>query len=223
LLELAERLGPDSKVWGLDSWEPALQRAKEKFRLRGLSNIEITHSPAESMPFEDDCFDLIVSNNGLNNVQDPRLVLQQCKRVARVGCQLVFTANLPGTFGNFYQAFENSLEARGLSDQISALHSHIAAKRKPVTAWIDLARAAGWSVMSIRRSSFSWGFSCCAAFLSHWFIRLAFLPSWLEIMPEDQRNGILKDIEADLDSQAKARGGLNMEVPFFCIDAQSLP
>lgn len=85
LLELGDRLGPTSEVWGLDPWEPALQRAKTKIAARGLTNIKLVHAPAENMPFEDGFFDLIVSNNGLNNVQDVPLALHECRRIMRHG------------------------------------------------------------------------------------------------------------------------------------------
>ena len=70
LIEIAMRLGQDSKVYGIDTWEAAVDRAEKKIDFYGLRNIEIIRGVAENMPLNDNSIDLIVSNNGLNNVAD---------------------------------------------------------------------------------------------------------------------------------------------------------
>src|SRR5436190_24173044 len=71
LLELAARLGNSSKLYGVDPWKNANQRARQKIKNYNLKNVEIIECGAEQIPLEDDSIDLIVSNLGINNFSDP--------------------------------------------------------------------------------------------------------------------------------------------------------
>jgi ubiquinone/menaquinone biosynthesis C-methylase UbiE len=219
LLELASRLGSLGDVTGLDPWTPALERAEAKAKARGLSNVRLVESGAEAMPFGDRSFDLIVSNNGLNNVNDARQALAECARVSRTRAQLVMTANLPETFALFYEMFEMLLEDRGMKAEIGALHEHVRSKRKTAAAWKDLVEEAGFAIRKAREESFTWSFLNGTALFRHWFIRLAFLPSWAALLPPEQAPGFLSFLEGRLDRLALERGGLHLEVPFLCLDA----
>lgn len=219
LLELASRLGALGEATGLDPWRPALDRAEDKAKARGLPNVRLVEGEAEAMPFGDRSFDLIVSNNGLNNVRDARAALAECARVARTRAQLVMTANLPDTFALFYEMFETLLEERGMKAGIEALHEHIHAKRKSVAAWKGLVEEAGFEVRQVQEASFTWSFLNGGALFRHWFIRLAFLPPWAAVLPPDQAQGFLAFLEGRLDRLALERGGLHLEVPYLCLDA----
>ncbi len=219
LLELAARLGPRGQVTGLDPWQAGLERARAKAELRGIANLRLVEGGAEAMPFEDRSFDLIVSNNGLNNVKDLRKVLAECARVAAVRAQLVMTANLPGTFALFYELFQMLLEDRGMKAEVEALHAHIRAKRKTAQEWQDLVEEAGFDMRKITESTFTWSFLNGTALFQHWFVRLAFLPPWVAILPPEQAAEFMAFFEGRLNRLALERGGLHLEVPFLCLDA----
>ena len=70
ILELAMRLGPSSSVHGLDAWPAAHRRTRFKLAQAGLGNVTLHEGAAEEMPFADRSFDVVVSNNGYNNVED---------------------------------------------------------------------------------------------------------------------------------------------------------
>jgi arsenite methyltransferase len=219
LLELAARLGPRGEVTGLDPWKDALNRVEAKAKLRGITNIRLVEGHAEAMPFEDRSFDLIVSNNGLNNVKDADGALAECARIARTRAQLVMTANLPGTFALFYEMFQMLLEDRGMKVEIEALRAHVQAKRKSAREWRGLVKAAGFTIRKAKEESFTWSFLNGTALFQHWFIRLAFLPPWIAILPPDQAQEFLVFLEGRLNRLALERGGLHLAVPFLCLDA----
>lgn len=219
LLELASRLGPRGEVTGLDPWKPALDRVEAKAKLRGISNIRLVEGGAEAMPFEDRSFDLIVSNNGLNNVKDVHLALSECTRLSRTRAQLVMTANLPDTFALFYEMFEMLLEDRGMKAEIKVLRAHIQSKRKTSMEWQRLVAEAGFAIRKVREESFTWSFLNGTALFQHWFIRLAFLPPWTTLLPSEQATEFLSFLEGRLNRLALERGGLHLEVPFLCLDA----
>ncbi len=56
---------------------------------------------AETIPYEDDTFDLVVGHAVLHHIPDVELALKECLRVLKPGGRFVF-AGEPTTFGNFY-------------------------------------------------------------------------------------------------------------------------
>src|SRR4051812_22972147 len=108
LLELAERLGPTCRAVGLDPWTHAMDRAQVKVDYCGIGregHVTLIRADAENMPLEDSSFDLIVSNLGLNNFDDPAGALRECHRVAAPGATLALTTNLQGHMREFYKIF----------------------------------------------------------------------------------------------------------------------
>jgi ubiquinone/menaquinone biosynthesis C-methylase UbiE len=85
VLELAQRLGPGARAVGLDPWRAGLARARHKARFYETEQAHLVRGVGERLPLRDRCVDLIVSNNGLNNVQDPAAALAECHRVCRRG------------------------------------------------------------------------------------------------------------------------------------------
>jgi SAM-dependent methyltransferase len=131
LLELAHRLGPRARLVGLDPWGAALARAEAKRRAQDAGRVVLVRGVAERLPLGDAVVDLVVSNNGLNNVQDLGAALRECARVTRTGGRLVFTMNLPGTMRTFYDALEATLSDHGLAAAVPGVEAHIRARRPP--------------------------------------------------------------------------------------------
>jgi ubiquinone/menaquinone biosynthesis C-methylase UbiE len=97
LIELAQRLGATCEVYGIDPWTQADERARMKARVWKLNNVTVVPGNAEQLPFTDGFFELVVSNNGTNNVDDEEETLREICRVAKPGGQIVLTMNLPET------------------------------------------------------------------------------------------------------------------------------
>ncbi|MCB9078813.1 MAG: methyltransferase domain-containing protein [Anaerolineaceae bacterium] len=79
----AERVGPEGEVVGLDINEGMLAVARKK-----APHIEWRHGPAEALPFEDDSFDVVVSQFALMFFEDRRAALSEMVRVLRPGGRL---------------------------------------------------------------------------------------------------------------------------------------
>ncbi len=89
VLEIAMRLGESCKVYGIDPWKEAVNRIRQKISFYGIRNVEIFDGVAENIPLPDHSVDLIVSNNGINNVNDLSKTLLECTRVCKPGGQFV--------------------------------------------------------------------------------------------------------------------------------------
>jgi arsenite methyltransferase len=215
--EIAMRFGDGVQVVGIDPWGEALRRLALKRRVCEIDNLDIVRGIAERLPFRNGSFDLIVSNNGINNVQDLDRTLTECRRVAADGAQFVCSMNLDGTMREFYDVYEKVLRSRGLEAEIRAMHAHIRAKRPPLDFVMERLRHAGFRLPETAQDSFRYRFRSGTAMLRHFLIRLAFLDTWREILAPESRDEIFKEIEVRLNRIAEDRGEINLTIPFVTI------
>lgn len=220
VVELAQRLGRSSRVHAVDPWSAALARVRARLRALELANVTLHEGVAEALPLESASVDLIVSNNGLNNVADEARAFGECARVARSGAQLVYAYNLPGSMRELYDAYEAVLRERGLGDEIAAVQAHVFARRKPLAHTIDVLERSGFAVERVHEAEFALRFLDARTMFEHYFVRLAFLPSWWSAIHEEHRAEVFAAIEARLDAQAAQASGLALTIPFACIDAR---
>ncbi|MDR3609395.1 MAG: class I SAM-dependent methyltransferase [Ignavibacteriaceae bacterium] len=220
MLELAQRFGADSEVTGIDPWKAATARLKAKAKIMGVNNIRIINGVAENIPTEDNYFDLIVSNNGLNNCSDQMKVLSECYRTMKKDGQLVFTVNLPGSMKEFYSLFRQILTDQKLNDSAAKMELHIKEKRKTLQENLRQVRKNRFTVKRIIEQSFYMKYLNGTAFLNHYFIKIAFLDSWVKIVPQNKRGMIFKLLEEKLNQYSQSKGELRITIPFVCIDCR---
>src|SRR5262249_44825687 len=108
-LELAERLGTQARVAGLDPWPAAMARAGAKRAAWPVPNAALVRGDAARMPFRDGAFELVVSNLGIHNFSDAEAALAECGRVLCAGGALALATNLVGHFAELYEAFDRVL------------------------------------------------------------------------------------------------------------------
>jgi arsenite methyltransferase len=218
MLELAERLDGSSKVTGIDPSEACNRVVNNKIADRGIINASIIRAVAEELPFGNDQFDLIVSNNGLNNVQDLHVAVRESFRVLKPGGQMVFTVNLPHTFTEFYEIFEEFLLEKGMNAERDRMLAHISEKRKPPEYFRDLLLETGFDIVSMQPEGFKYRFADGTTFFRHFTIRNFFMPPWQAILPADKVESIFAALEQRLNHKASQTGFLEMSVPFIIFD-----
>jgi arsenite methyltransferase len=218
MLELAERLGPGSHVYGIDPSDDAMAMITEKIRLKGISNATLVGGVAEALPFENEFFDLCISNNGLNNVQDQSLSMKECYRVCKPGAQFVTTMNLPYTLIEFYDTLKETLLDLELPEVVINMEDHISQKRKPVEYLRQLIEIIGFRIKTINVDGFKFRYASGTAFLKQYFIQMAFMEPWKCFLPADKTDQILSMTEEKLNAIALEQGVLEMSVPYVCFD-----
>ena len=220
LIELAMRLGDSSVVYGIDPWEAGIARVRQKIKAYGLSNVQVIEGKAEELPFDDRFFDLIVSNNGLNNVHDLGKSLTECHRTLRPDGHLLFTFNTERTFIEFYDVYRQVLNDNGLEQYEKNLSEHIHSKRRPVPEIGRMLEAVGFTVKAMHQDVFHYRFVDGTATLNHFVMKLAFLEPWKNVLPPDVQEQCFSQIERRLNTLAAERGGLSLQVPFVCVTCQ---
>jgi len=222
-IELANRLGTGSRVLAVDVWGAALDRVRFKAEAQQAVGVVPLKAAAEQLPFAASSFDLVVSNNGLNNVEDEARAFAEIGRVARSGGQLVITWNLPGTMAELYRELEAALVETGLRDALPACAAHIHEKRKPVDHVLALLSRSGFVRPDVALSAFSMRFASGRALLGHFLIRLAFEPAWEALVPSPQRDEVFSRLEDRLDAIAGAAGEVRLTIPFACVACRRAP
>jgi len=103
-ISLASRVGAQGHVTALDLSPGLLEIAAQRARARGLTNLTTQPADAHSLPFPDNSFDLATSRFGVMFFGDPRLALQELRRVLRPGARACFLA-----WGPFDQPYWQSM------------------------------------------------------------------------------------------------------------------
>jgi arsenite methyltransferase len=219
LLEIAQRLGNTCRIFGIDPWDAAIERCKKKIDIYGITNVNLFKGVAENLPFENNFFSLIVSNNGLNNVDNAQEALLECYRVCKQNAQLVFTYNLPDTMKEFYEVFIDVLGDLNLTTEIQKVKDHIFQKRKPLEYTQDQITRAGFKVSRVSEDCFSYKYADGTSMLNHFFIRLAFSYPWEKLLPDNRVNEVFSSIEDRLNLLAEKDKGIQLTIPFACIES----
>ncbi len=83
-LYLLQQALPELELYGVDPSEEALEVARKKIR-----GVKVEKSTSDSLPFEDDFFDIVISSDVIEHVDNPELMLSEMKRVAKAGATLI--------------------------------------------------------------------------------------------------------------------------------------
>jgi len=89
-LELAERVGPNGSVLGVDISQPMLNRAQERQKELGVTNLEFLNADAQTHQFARERFDLIFSRFGVMFFEDPIAAFRNLRTALRPNGRLTF-------------------------------------------------------------------------------------------------------------------------------------
>lgn len=206
LIELADVHGSSSYFIGLDIWPEALERARRKMKILGITNAEVREGDAAAMPFDDASFDLITSNLGINNFADVPAALRELYRVAKPGARIALTTNLTGHMAELYDAFR--AVAPELRHAINAQEAHRGTKDS-IVATID---DSGLRVTKAIESEFTIPFADGAALMRHRLVQF-FKDGWRTVTDNED---VFRRIEEKLSESGRE---LRMRIPMLYVEA----
>ncbi len=82
--------GPKGRVCGIDLTEEMIERAQDTIANMGITNVEITHVGTEEIPYEDNTFDVVISNGVINLSPCKMKLFKEIFRVLQPGGRLQF-------------------------------------------------------------------------------------------------------------------------------------
>jgi len=89
-LTIAERVGPNGSVTCTDAVAEMVEAARHEANRRGLKNMEFQQCTADSLPFPDNSFDVVVSRLGVMFFLDSVGAMREMLRVVKPGGSLTF-------------------------------------------------------------------------------------------------------------------------------------
>jgi len=91
LLELAKRVGNDTRIYGVDLSTHMLDLTEKRLHQEGFLNGELREADCRELPFEDDIFDALYNGYMLDLIplDDLSVVLAEFKRVLKPGGRLI--------------------------------------------------------------------------------------------------------------------------------------
>jgi arsenite methyltransferase len=82
-------VGPEGRVMGVDPVPEMLERARRNLAQTGLTNVTFTEASGEALPFEDESFDVVLSNGAFNLIPAKSQALGEVFRVLKPGGRLM--------------------------------------------------------------------------------------------------------------------------------------
>jgi ubiquinone/menaquinone biosynthesis C-methylase UbiE len=219
LFELAGTFGASCRVTGLDVWKEALERARLKQQAYNVPRVEIVEGDAAAMPFADGRFDLVVSNLGINNFDNPRAALAECYRVLKPGGRLALTTNLKGHWGEFYEVFRAIIAETGNTqylERLAANEEHRGTKESVSS----LLEEAGFRITRVVEGSFQMRFADGTALFNHTLTQLGFLDGWRGVVDPTDEESVFSELERRLNEIAVLQGELRMTTPMLYIEGE---
>ena len=214
LIELSQRFGEDSTIYGIDIWKEGIERTKEKIRVFELNNIQIFEESATTIPLEDNSIDLVCSNLGVNNFEEKEKVLREVFRVLKKGGSLCITTNPIGTFDELFQIMEEVISEMQLTESKVVFKEYIQHRGTEQTI-MDEIEAAGFETAKIIADETNMRFVNAAALFDHILIRIGFRTSWEKFVSEENRAIFFQKIKNKIEGKIKEKGEFNIVIPML--------
>jgi len=219
LIELATRLGESGKVIGIIPWEKAVIRTNYLIRVLHINNATVIKGISERMPFEDNSFSLIVSNNCLASVMNIEKSLAEYHRVSKAEAQFVFTVILSDTMKEFYNVVENTLVANDLYSEIDQIKTQNNTHRKPLRDVESTLKVSGFKIRSIKMNKLNIGFLDGESLLNHYMVKYWLLDEWKKVINSEDFEVIFKQVASQINDIAKTKGEFLLSIHYATIDS----
>lgn len=217
LIELSQRFGDSSKIYGIDIWKAGINRAKEKIDTLALTNIEIIEESATKINLKDNQIDLITSNLGVNNFEDRDQVYHEIYRILKKGGKFCITTNPIGTFEELFDLFGSIFNEMELTEEIIKLEEYIE-HRKTEKDIISEFNQYHLRLVKSKSDSTNIRFADATAVLDHSLIRIGFREYWEKIIKEENSSKFFENLLLKINNIIEANGEFIMTIPVLYLE-----
>lgn len=188
-IDLAVRLGDKVQIVGIDESSERLEIATGKAEMKKLDNVRFAQGNLENLGVESADYDFVLADLSLIASQElsERLadILQELKRVARLGATIVLKLATRGSFDEFYSIYWEALYDADLLEYTAQLEDLIN-ERMTVEQIEAAAQEAGLLNVETLTEKQRFDFENAEAFFSAPLIEHAFLGHWLGILASER-------------------------------------
>lgn len=212
LIELAQRFSNKTQIIGVEIWQQAIKRTKEKIGQLEISNIQILEQSAKDLALPENCIDLVCSNLGVNNFEDKEAVYQKIYQVLKPSGSFCFTTNDLGTFQELFKLFDVVFDELNLDK--SAFNNYIAHRSTATKTTAEIEKY-GFKKVKYTKDETYLRFADAEAVFDHSLIRIAFLESWEKFIPAESLAPFLSSVKRLVSDIIIAKGEFRMTVPIL--------
>ena len=185
-LDVLRRMDDQGRIVAIDPSQPMLAMARAKAGALSGKRIFFRSEGIETrLSFDNDVYDLVVSNLGLVDVDDAGQALAEFARVTKPGGRVIATTPLIGTFGEFYDLFREVLIKRDRAEALARLDQWLT--RYPThdeaAEWLH---GAGLIDVAVEHETFQLLFKSSREFFFAPIIEYGPLPDWKELAGKGQ-------------------------------------
>jgi len=138
----AAEVGPSGHVVGVDFTDAQLAKATRLAEARGIGNVRFVEASIDALPFDDESFDVVISNGVINLSPVKHRVFAEAARVLRSGGRLAVADIISAT--PLKEATRRNTE----------LWAACIAGAIPTTAYLDELTSAGLTTTATRRNDY---------------------------------------------------------------------
>lgn len=141
VLRMADQVGPEGFVYGIDLSDGMIRKAKKTAEKLGITNVEFIQSDLETLPLKCGTVDLVISNCVLNHIENKSKAWSEIYRVIKTGGRFTISdiyssETVPGEYAN---------------DPVAVSECWAGAVTKDV--YLDLLESAGFTQVNILEES----------------------------------------------------------------------
>lgn len=191
-IALQERGGADLKFVCIDENDESLELARAKATTLKLST-EFHHGKVDDLDLEDTQFDLVIGDGSLIHSERVWNLIAEMTRVATPGATVALVFPSFSSFGEFFSIYWEALHNLGLGSHESDVESLITVL--PLVSAIEqMAEQAGLEDVTSVTKIEEFEYESAAAFLSAPLISDFLMRIWLETLPRDSVDEVVKEI-----------------------------
>ncbi len=200
-IALQERASAALKFLCVDENEESLELARAKANaLR--EGTEFREAKVDRLALDDNSFSLVVGEGSLIHSERIPEVLSEMARVAAPGATVALTLPTFSSFGEFFSIYWEALHNCGLIDHESDVENLISVL-PAVTLVEEMAHHAGLDDVSSTTTIEEFDFESAEKFLSAPLIADFLMPIWLQTLPEDSYDQVVKEIARLLSKESR--------------------
>jgi len=181
------------KFLGIDENEDSLELGRAKANLIKDGTV-FRPGSVDRLTHPDNTFDLVVGDGSLIHTERIPAMLDEMARVAGPGALVALTLPTFSSFGEFFSIYWEALHNCGLTDHESDVESLITILPS-ISAVEEMADQAGLDRIESWTRIEEFDFDSGEKFLEAPLISDFLMPIWLETLPEDAGEQVVKEIE----------------------------
>ncbi len=217
LLELSQRFGDKSKIYGIDIWKEAIEKVRSKIEILELKNIEIIEESASSISIVDDKIDLVTSNLGVNNFEEKTKVYDEIRRILKADGRLCITTNPIGTFEELFDIFGAILGEMEMNNEAVELGKYVA-HRGTEKSIISEIESSGFKFIKRKFDTTTIRFVDAMSLLDHSLIRIGFRAYWEELVGGEKRAEFIERLLVKIEKIIAKNGEFRISIPMLYLE-----